>query len=94
MNSLDKIKADYQKGRMNINDIGWVIQKLETEQMKNKELTAEIRNLKAKTRFKVYQENLSLIEELKIVTRERDEYKAPFMSLRFADPDRRIREHA
>lgn len=84
MNSLDKIKADFQKGRMNINDIGWVIQQLETEKTKNKELVSEIRNLKAKKWYTVYKENLTLAQELEAVKVERDDYKAAFESLRLA----------
>lgn len=74
-----KIRANYQ----------WLIETLEHLNSNNKDLTSEIRNLKAKTRFKVYEENLSLINELNIVKKERDEYKAPFMSLRLATPDGR-----
>lgn len=52
----------------------------------NLELIAELRNLKAKKWYTVYKENLELIDKLKIVTRERDQYKEPFECYKSATP--------
>jgi hypothetical protein len=41
----------------------------------NKNLIAEIRNLRSKTRFKVYEENLRLAEENAALKGELDQYK-------------------
>jgi hypothetical protein len=45
---------------------------LEQEKETKKNLVTEIRNLKAKTRFKVYEENLRLIDQLGAARRELD----------------------
>lgn len=97
--NLQEIKANFNRGRMDIKEIQWLINELEMatnreasyvddiEQMdvvvdqlqgevkqyklqetllleKIKKQTEDIRHLRAKTTFKVYEENLVLVQEI------------------------------
>jgi regulator of replication initiation timing len=69
--------------------LDWMIETIEQSQTKNdslrwenhalrkfnKSLTSEIRNLRGKTRFKVYEENLRLVIENAALKGELDQYK-------------------
>jgi hypothetical protein len=56
-NRLQDIKVSFDKGHMKIDDIGWLIQQLDSSR-------EEIRSLKTKTWYKVYEENLRLTNEI------------------------------
>jgi hypothetical protein len=55
---LQSIITAYNKGNMKIDDIGWLIDQLEAARAENREL-------KAKSWYPVYEENLRLTNEIK-----------------------------
>jgi hypothetical protein len=75
--------------------LDWLIETIELVQTKNdsfrwenhslrkfnKALIAEVRNLRGKTRFKVYEENLRLAEENAALKVELEKYKGAYESL-------------
>jgi microsomal dipeptidase-like Zn-dependent dipeptidase len=54
---LQDIKVSFAKGHMKIEDIQWLVQQLETSR-------EQIRSLKTKNWYKVYEENLRLTNEI------------------------------
>lgn len=72
MDKLSEIKADIKRGRLQIDQIQYLVTELETQRKINKEI-------KQKSRFKNYmdmaKENLALEEGLKLARAQRDYYK-------------------
>lgn len=79
MDKLAEVKADIKWGRLRLADINWLVNEVETQKEKVKEL-------KSKTRFKSYidmaQENICLEKSLRIAREQRDYYKHAFEAMK------------
>lgn len=75
--SIQTIKHNFKLGRMDLSEIDWLIKTVEIQQKEidrlfedNQKLRHQIHVFKAKTTWRVYEENLKLAQELALLKGE------------------------
>ncbi|WP_163183317.1 hypothetical protein [Neobacillus sedimentimangrovi] len=75
--NIQTIKHNFKLGRMDLSEIDWLIKTVEIQQKEidrlfedNQKLRNQIQVFKAKTTWRVYEENLKLAQELALLKGE------------------------